>query len=65
MTLQEQIKLLEEEKRRLLNHCVGMSYNMQQVFKINKEIDELECKIKEKRLVKELNLKGSEESQDI
>ena len=58
MTPQEKIKILEEEKRRLLNHCVGMSYNMQQVFKINKELEE--CK----KLVKELSLKGSEESQD-
>lgn len=65
MTLEEEIKQLEEEKRRLLDHVVGMSYNMQQVFKINKEIEELECKKKGKRLVKELNLKGSEESQDI
>lgn len=65
MTLEEKIKQLEEEKRKLLDHVVGMSYNMQQVFKINKEIEELECKTKEKRLVKELNLKESEESQDI
>lgn len=57
MTIEEKIKLLEEEKRRLLNHCVGMSYNMQQVFKINKEIEE--CK--SKKLVKELSLKESEE----
>ena len=60
MTIEEQIKLLEEEKRRLLNHVVGMSYNMQQVYRINKEIEE--CK--KKKLVKELSLKGSEESQD-
>lgn len=51
MTIEEQIKLLEEEKRRLLNHVVGMSYNMQQVYRINKEIEE--CK----KLVKELSLK--------
>ena len=55
MTTEERIKELEELKRQLLMHCVGMSYNMQQVFKINKELEE--CK----KLVKELNLKGSEE----
>lgn len=54
MTIEEihkKIKKLEEEKQRLLSHCVGMSYNMQEVFKINKEIN------KWQKLVRELNLK--------
>ncbi len=34
-TLEELYKL----KRELLMHCVGMSYNMQIVFQINKEIE--------------------------
>ena len=38
MTTEERIKELEELKRQLLMHCVGMSYNMQQVFEINKEL---------------------------
>ena len=55
MTLEELYKLRDE----LLSHCVGMSYNMQLVFKINEEIKEKEeC---QKRLVMELSLKGSEE----
>ena len=36
MTLDELYKLRNE----LLSHCVGMSYRMQQVFEINKEIEE-------------------------
>ena len=52
LSLEELYKL----KRQLLMHCVGMSYNMQQVYKINEVI---ECK--QKKLVKESNLKGSEE----
>lgn len=42
MTLEELYKLREE----LLSHVVGMSYNMQQVFKINKIIGEKELKLK-------------------
>ena len=55
MTLEELYKL----KRELLMHCVGMSYNMQKVFEINKQIEELKCKEKEKKkkLEKELNSK--------
>ena len=41
MTLQELYKL----KRELLSHCVGMTYNMQEVFKINKIIGEKELKL--------------------
>lgn len=41
MTLEELYKLREE----LLSHCVGMAYNMQQVFKINAEIREKELKL--------------------
>jgi hypothetical protein len=59
MTLEE----LYKKKRELLMHCVGMSYRMQEVFRINKEIEEWEKK-NQKKLVKELSLKGSEESQD-
>lgn len=55
MTLEELYKL----KRELLMHCVGMSYNMQKVYEINKEIEVQECK--KKKLVKELNLKELEE----
>lgn len=33
------LKELYELKRKLLMHCVGMSYNMQQVYKINEEIE--------------------------
>ena len=51
LTLKELYKL----KRELLMHCVGMSYNMQQVYKINEVI---ECK---EKLEKELSLKGSGE----
>lgn len=47
LTLEELYKL----KRELLMHCVGMAYNMQVVFQINKEI---ECK---EKLEKELSLK--------
>ena len=42
MTLEELYKLREE----LLSHVVGMSYNMQQVFKINEIIGEKELKLK-------------------
>ena len=42
MTLEELYKL----KRELLMHCVGMSYNMQKVFEINKEIEEREKELK-------------------
>ena len=49
MTLEELYKL----KRELLMHCVGMSYNMQRVFEINKEIEKKEkeekCQMKLKR----------------
>ena len=48
LTLEELYKL----KRELLYHVVGMSYNMQVVFQINKEI---ECK--KEKLEKVLNLK--------
>lgn len=54
MTLEELYKLRDE----LLNHVVGTNYNMQKVLEINKEI---ECKKKELKLVKELNLKESGE----
>ena len=53
LTLEELYKL----KRELLFHCVGMSYNMQLVFKINEVIKEWE----QKKLEKELSLKGSGE----
>lgn len=49
------LKELYELKRKLLMHVVGMSYNMQQVYKINEVI---ECK---EKLEKELSLKGSGE----
>jgi hypothetical protein len=55
MTLEELYRLKQE----LLSHCVGMSYNMQKVFEINKIIEEKEeC---QKRLVKESNSKELEE----
>lgn len=41
LTLEE----LYELKQELLSHVVGMSYNMQQVFKINKLIGEKELKL--------------------
>ena len=40
MTLEELYKLREE----LLSHVVGMSYNMQEIFKINEEIKKKELK---------------------
>lgn len=52
LTLEELYKL----KRELLYHVVGMTYNMQLVFQINKEI---ECK--KEKLEKELSLKELEE----
>lgn len=54
MTLEELYKLRDE----LLSHCVGMSYNMQKVLEINKEI---ECREKKLNLVKELSLTELEE----
>ena len=42
MKLEELYKL----KRELLYHVVGMSYNMQKVFEIDKEIKKLERKMK-------------------
>ena len=57
MTLEELYRLKQE----LLSHCVGMSYNMQKVFEINELIKEKEeC---QKKLERELSLKGLEESQ--
>ena len=50
--MEERIKQLKEERFKLLMHCVGMAYNMQRVFEIDKEIEECQ-----KKLVKELNLK--------
>ena len=50
------IEQLKEERDRLLYHCVGMTYNMQLVFEIDKEIKECQ-----KKLVKELSSKESEE----
>lgn len=52
LTLEELYKL----KRELLYHVVGMAYNMQVVFQINKEI---ECK--KEKLEKVLSLKELEE----
>lgn len=54
MTLEELYKL----KRELLMHCVGMSYNMQKVFEINKEIEKRE---KELKLGKEKNYDNDRE----
>lgn len=39
------LKELYELKKELLNHVVGMSYNMQVVFQINKLIGEKELKL--------------------
>lgn len=39
------LKELYELKKELLNHVVGMSYNMQVVFQINKIIGEKELKL--------------------
>lgn len=48
MTLEELYQL----KRELLMHCVGMSYNMQKVFEINREIQEREKELKLEKGVK-------------
>lgn len=46
MTLEDlTLKELYELKKELLNHVVGMSYNMQVVFQINKLIGEKELKL--------------------
>ena len=47
MTLEDlTLKELYELKKELLYHVVGMSYNMQVVFQINKLIGEKELKLK-------------------
>ena len=46
--IEDRLKKLYELKRELLNHCVGMAYRMQEVFKINEEIMKLEMQKKEK-----------------
>ncbi|MBO7732048.1 MAG: hypothetical protein J6S67_05835 [Methanobrevibacter sp.] len=45
--IEKRLKELYELKRELLTHCVGMSYRMQEVFKINEEIMKLEMQKKE------------------
>ena len=45
MTLEELYKL----KKELLNHVVGMSYNMQEVLKIEEKIKELKYERKNKK----------------
>ena len=42
MTLEELYRL----KYELLSHAVGMTYNMQRVFEINKEIEKKEKELK-------------------